>query len=124
MIEIKRSKINNGGKQKIMTQISKEDFIMIITDLQKAFDYQKGLNRYFKNHDVDGYIYQPDCSCSVFKLLHIMFGEADNENWITKFCFDFDFGRKYKDSLKDKSNNIIKFSTINDLYNILTVCHQ
>ena len=106
--------------KKVVTEISKEDFETIITELQKSSDYQKGLNRYFKNHDVDGYIYQPDCSCSVYKLLHILFGELDNEEWINMFCFDFDFGRKYKDSLKDECGNIIPFSTIDDLYNVLT----
>lgn len=104
---------------KILAQISKEDFSAIITELQKSSDYQKGLNHYFKNHDVDGYIYQPDCSCSVHKLLNIIF--EDSEGWIDNFCFKYDFGRKYRDTLKDKSGNIIPFSTIDDLYNILTL---
>lgn len=91
-------------------------------DLQKANDYQTGLNRYFKNHDVDGYIYQPDCSCSVIKLLHMVFIEKDIDEWINSFCFDFDFGRKYKDTLKDTAGNIIPFSTSEDLYHILTDC--
>lgn len=99
-------------------QISKEDFETIITELKKTSDYQKGLNRYFKNHDVDGYIYQPDCSCSVYKLLNLIF--KDDEEWINSFCFNYDFGRKYKNSLKDKCDNVIPFSTIEDLYNILT----
>lgn len=110
-------------ENKIVTQISKEDFESIITELRKSSDYQKGLNRYFKNHDVDGYIYQPDCSCSVHKLLHMFFGESDNEEWINAFCFEFDFGRKYKNSLKDRSGNVIPFSTIDDLYNVLTRGH-
>lgn len=100
--------------------LSKEEFVQFITDVQTANDYQKGLNRYFKSHDVDGYIYQPDCSCAVLRLLHMIFGEADSDEWISSFCFDFDFGRKYKDQYKDHSGNTISFSTIDDLYAVLT----
>lgn len=100
--------------------LSKEEFAKTIEDVRVSNDYQKGLNKYFKSHDVDGCIYQPDCSCAVLRLLHTIFGEADSDEWISMFCFDYDFGRKYKDQIKDKSGTIIPFSTINDLYAVLT----
>lgn len=100
--------------------ISKEDFIIIINDLQKTNDYQTGLNRYFKNHDVDGYIYQPDCSCSVVKLLHAIFGSADIDEWISYFCFELDFGRKWKQGRIKGSGKDIKLENASDLYDLLT----
>jgi len=100
--------------------MTKEDFISIIEDLQISHDYQIGLNRFFKKNNVDGYIFQPDCSCSVIKLLHMIFGEKDADEWIESFCFDFDFGRKYKDSIKTKAGHVVPFSTADDLYNMLT----
>lgn len=101
--------------------ISKEDFVSIMDDLQKTNDYQRGLNRYFKNNDVDGYIYQPDCSCSVIKLLHMIFSDADFNEWISYFCFELDFGRKWKPKIiTEKDGTDIKLETSEDLYNYLS----
>lgn len=101
-----------------MEKICKQDFVNIITELRKANDYQTGLNRYFKTHDVDGYIYQPDCSCSVIKLLNLIFDDTDE--WIDYFCFELNFGRKWKEGMvKTDNGKDIKLANAEDLYDLL-----
>lgn len=101
--------------------VSKKIFIEIIEEVQKSYDYQERLNNFFDKNGVDGYIYQPDCICATIKLLHYIFGEKDIDEWISYFCFELDFGRKYKDGLVlDKDGKNISLATIDDLYNLLT----
>lgn len=100
--------------------ISKELFIEVINDLTRAEEYQFGLNSFFKNNDVDGYIFQPDCSVSVIKLLHEMFGSADEDDWIEYYCIELDYGKKYKPGcVLDKNKKEIKMSTPEELYDFL-----
>lgn len=101
--------------------VSRKFFTEIIEEVQKSSDYQEGLNNFFNKNGVDGYIYQPDCICAVIKLLHYIFGESDADEWISYFCLELNFGRKYKDGLVlDKDGKNINLATIDDLYNLLT----
>lgn len=101
--------------------ISKKVFKEIMEEIQKSYDYQEGLNQYFEKHDVDGYIYQPDCMCAIIKLLHLIFEEKDTNEWISYFCFELNFGREYKEgTVLDKNGNAIPLATIDDLYTLLT----
>ena len=103
--------------------ISKEDFIAIIEDIKGVNDYHNGLNNYFRKSGVDGYIFQPDCTASVIKLLHNIFGEADRDEWIDYFCFELDFGKKWKEgTITEKDGTDIKLETPEDLYNYLCSC--
>lgn len=100
--------------------ISKELFVEIIDDLNRAENYQKDLNSFFKAHDTDGYIFQPDCSVSVLKLLHEMFGKADEADWIEYYCFELDYGKKYKPGcVVDEHNKEIDMSSAENLYDFL-----
>lgn len=102
-----------------MNFISKEDFVNIIEDVKNTNDYQNNLNNFFRLNDVDGYIYQPDCCCAVIKLLHIIFQDADAEEWISYFCFELDFGRKWKPGTINHDGKEITLSTPEDLYDYL-----
>lgn len=106
--------------------ISKEDFIAAMDDVMAASDYQSGLNQYFKDHDVDGFIFQPDCTCTVIRLLHSIFGESDHEEWISYFCFELDFGRKWKEGcITDNDGKEIRLSNAKELYEHLnSLCQQ
>ena len=100
--------------------ISKEDFVEVMDDLKNVNNYQEGLNKYFREHDVDGYIFQPDCACSVMKLLHLIFEEADSDEWINYFCFELDFGRKWEPGIiSGKDGEPIDLSTPQALYDYL-----
>lgn len=101
--------------------MNKELFLEIMSEVQKTYEYQEGLNDFLKKQDVDGYIYQPDCVCSTLKLMHYIFGEKDADEWISYFCFELDFGKKYKDGLvKNAYGDDIVLKTLDDLYELLT----
>lgn len=100
--------------------ITKEYFSEIMESIKKTYKYQEGLNNYFSKNGVDGYIYQPDCIDTTIKLLHKIFGEKDIDEWISYFCFELDFGRKYKEGMvKDEFGKDIPLSTFDDLYKLL-----
>lgn len=102
--------------------VTKKFFKEIIEEVQNVCDYQEGLNRFFEKNDVDGYLYQPDCVCATIKLLHMIFEEKDREEWISYFCFELDFGRKYKEGeVLNKNGTPIQLATIDDLYDLLTI---
>lgn len=104
----------------ILNMISKELFVEVINDMERAERYQSDLNDFFRSHDTDGYIFQPDCSVSVLRLLHNFFGKADENDWISYFCFELNFGKAYKPGcVTDKNNNNIDLSNAESLYDFL-----
>lgn len=100
--------------------IRREDFVEILNEVREVNDYQEGLNQYFHDHGADGYLYQPDCICSTIKLLHLIFGQKDGAEWISRFCFELDFGRKWKPgSCQNDDGQEIPLSTPEELYDYL-----
>ena len=100
--------------------LSKEEFVKAINDVENVCRYQEGLNNYFRKNNVDGYIFQPDCSSTVFGLLHTILGEKDKDEWIDYFCFELDFGKKWKEgTITEKNGTEIILKTAEDLYNLL-----
>lgn len=100
--------------------LSKEDFVDAINDVETVFKYQEGLNNYFRKNNVEGYIFQPDCSSTVLRLLHLILGDSDKDKWIEYFCFELDFGKKWEPGMiteKDGTDIILK--TPEDLYELL-----
>ena len=69
-------------KEEYLILLSKEQFINAINDVENVCRYQEGLNNYFRKNNVDGYIFQPDCSSTVIGLLHTVLGEKDKDEWI------------------------------------------
>lgn len=101
--------------------ITKDFFVEIMESVKKTYKYQEGLNDYFSKNGVDGYIYQPDCIDTTIKILHKIFGEKDVDEWISYFCFELDFGKKYKiGMIKDEFGKDIPLATFEDLYILLT----
>lgn len=100
--------------------LSKERFIEIINEVNNVMKYDSDLNKLYIKYHVDGYLHQPDCTCTVLSLLHIIFGEADKDEWISYFCFELDFGRAYKDGMVlDKDGKVINLSDATHLYDFL-----
>lgn len=100
--------------------ITKEDFKSIMSEVEKTIHYHKNLNDFFRKNNVDGYIYQPDSTTSTLRLLHLIFGDTDKDEWISRFCFDLNFGKKWKpEMIVDKDGTDIKLETVDDLYEIL-----
>lgn len=100
--------------------ITRELFCEVLADVERADQYAEGLNNYFKNNNVDGYIYQPDCACSVIKLLHELCGDADKDNWISYFCYELDFGKKSNKLNPKYKGKEIDLSTSDNLYDFLS----
>lgn len=100
--------------------ISKEMFVSAIKDIQNSKDFFRGLNNYFSSKDCDGYLYPPTCVDTVITLLHTLFGEMDQDELISYFVWELDFGRAYEDGdvLDDDGNNI-RLSNAEDLYDFL-----
>jgi hypothetical protein len=99
--------------------LSKKDFINAINDVEKVNRYQEGLNNYLRKNDVEGYIFQPDCSSTVINLLHNIMGEKDKDEWIDYYCFELDFGKKWKEGTINIDGKDITLQTPEDLYNLL-----
>jgi len=95
-------------------KLSKENFIEAIEEIKKSIKYQKDFNNFFKSHDADGCIFQPDCSDALIKILHILFENSDKDNLIYKFCHKTNSGQNQK---KDFTTHI---NTAGDLYDYLT----
>ncbi len=103
--------------------IKKEDFIKIMEDIERADTYSEKLNRFLKNNNADGYIYQPNCVEAALRLLHLLLKDYDKNNWIEYFCLELDFGKKWKENaLLDENGNNIKLKTFEDLYDLLSSC--
>lgn len=107
-------------KELIQELIPKENFELYIHDVESVMGYHKELNNFFVKHDVDGYIYQPDCVYDVLKMLHDLFGEADKGEYIETFCYDAGFGSKKSSGLfigKDGKN--VNICSSGELYDFL-----
>lgn len=103
--------------------ISKEEFISVIEDVKNATKYQYGLNKYFRKSGVDGYIFQPDCTATVLRLLSIVF--KNNYQLIEDFVYELDFGKKWEPGcIKDEYGADIKLETSDDLYDYLLSCNK
>lgn len=100
--------------------LSKEQFINAINEVHAVSKYQRGLNNFFRKNGVDGYIFQPDCTATVINILHIIMGEKDKNEWISYFCFELDYGEKWKvGTIKDENGNDIVLQTAENLYELL-----
>ena len=99
--------------------IKKDLFVEVLEDAKKSDDYQNWLNKQLKLNGVDGYLFQPTCVDSVIKLLHTYFSEADSNDIISYFCFDLDYGRKWKPDTISEDGVDIDISTSEKLYDYL-----
>lgn len=105
--------------------LPKEDFVSYIEEIRAVIEYQKGLNNLFRKHEVDGYVYQPDCVSSLIKLLHTIWGEADQNDYIEKFCFESNFGKKSVPNLfLDKGHQDVPVTNAEELYDLLLELYE
>ena len=94
-------------------------------EIETTDTYSYKLNKFFEKNKADGYIYQPNCVATALNLLHLLLKDYDKDNWIEYFCFELDYGRKWKeDTVLDKYGNDIKLQTVEDLYNLLSSYKQ
>ena len=48
--------------------ISEKKFCRIMSKIRNSWEYQDKLNDFFRNNDVDGYLFQPDCIDQAIEL--------------------------------------------------------
>lgn len=100
--------------------LSKEEFVDAIKEIKSISDYHEDLNEFFRKHNVDGYVYQPDGTVTSLKLLHKIFEKADKDDWIDYFVYELNFGKNYEDGcVKDKNGSHIAMSNAEELYDFL-----
>lgn len=91
-----------------------------MNDIKAAIDYQNDLNKLFSKHNVDGYLFQPDCTAMLIRLLNKIFCVESQDNYIEKFCFESDFGKKQTPGMfLDAKNRETKISNSEELYDLL-----
>lgn len=100
--------------------IGREEFLHALNDVCRAVDYEDRLNDFIYNNATEGYVIQPNCATTVVKLLHEVFGEADRDEWIDYWCWELNFGRKWKSGMvRDSHGNDVRLQTADDLYDLL-----
>lgn len=102
-------------------QISQDDFVSYMKDIERTLSYQSDLNDLFKKYDVEGYVCRPDCVASLIHLLNKVMDIEKQDDHITKFVFESRFGKNKNSSIKyiDKSNKPRKIDSAIDLYRLI-----
>lgn len=110
----------NAKKEKNKLNLSKEEFVKAMNDVESVYKYQEGLNNFFRKNNVEGYIFQPDCAATVLRLLHMFFDDKDKNEWIEYYCFELNFGKKWEPGIiRDDNGTDIVLQTPEDLYDVL-----
>lgn len=100
-------------------EISKEEFVGYIDEIKKTIDFNDNVNNFLDSHGADGCLFLPNCIESVLRLLHQAMEEPE-EDTISRFCFDYEFGKKYKDGdVVNKYGAKIDLSDSGKLYDYL-----
>lgn len=99
--------------------ISEKKFCRIMSKIRNSWEYQDKLNDFFRNNDVDGYLFQPDCIDQAIELLEYIFHD-DKNKWISYFIFELEFGKKYKHGMIIGADGTdIELSSPSQLYDFL-----
>lgn len=101
--------------------ITKDDFLRYMEDLEKTVSYQKDLNKLFDRHNIEGYLCRPDCSASLIRILNQVMHVEQQDDYITKFVFESNFGKIKNDKMIyiDKNRKQRKIENAEQLYNLL-----
>lgn len=99
--------------------LSKEEFVYYMKEVKKVDEFNDKLNTLFSKYGADGCVFLPTCADTVLTLLHRIMEDTE-EDWISYFCFELDFGKKYKPgTVLDSNGAEINLSTIDSLYDFL-----
>lgn len=100
--------------------LPKEDFVTYINEIRDVMEYHKSLNDLFKKRGVDGYLFSPDCTHSLIRLLNNILQVEEQDSYIEKFCFDADFGKKLTPRMfLDENGCDVVITSPDELYDLL-----
>lgn len=97
--------------------ITREEFTTVIENMKTCDGYQDELNKFYRKHGVDGYLYQPDCLEDVAFLLKKLF--RDEDDLVALFCFETEYGKLHKGIAKTEDGETVDLSSIDKLYDLL-----
>lgn len=100
-----------------MFRISKEQFVGYISDVQKVVDFQHELHQFYRKHGASEPYDTPDTLNTVVKILDDIFSPTTRD--VDYFCWELDFGRKYREGMIVINGKNIDFSTAEKLYDHL-----
>lgn len=105
------------------TVLSKDDFVKQIKEMEKVYDFYDEFNSFFRNHNIDGYLFFPDSVDVSIYLLEVIFD--DKGHWISYWMNELNFGKKYETGMIcDEDGRDIILKTPEDLYEFLVVNMQ
>lgn len=96
----------------------KELFLKLIHGIQRQYSFFDAINTVLAEYGSDGYILPSDQDYLLIYLLEHIFHDDENQ-WITYFLFDLDFGSKYKDGSVMMEDRMVPLRTPEDLYALL-----
>lgn len=103
--------------------IDRKLFRESIQELKDEWDFENDLNDVFKKYKCYGYLYRYNLENLTIRLLaRLICKEKEKEiiNWIDYFCWELDFGEKYKTGdVLDENNNPIDMGSVDALYTFL-----
>lgn len=98
--------------------MSKESFCEVMDNYKSMFNFTDEMNQLFDKYNADGNIYPPMCTATVIDLLEFIFN--DENQWISYWIFELDFGKDYEDGwVTQKDETVIPLKTVEDLYDLL-----
>ena len=98
--------------------MSRESFCKVMNNYRSMFDFTDEMNDLFDKYKMDGNIYPPMCTETVVDLLEFIFN--DENQWISYWIFELDFGKNYEDGwVTQKDGAVIPLKTVEDLYDLL-----
>ena len=102
-----------------MLKLSKELFIETIDFIRERNDQENKIYQMFKEEFTDG-IFWPYSryETQLIKVLTEVMQDQENE-WISYYCWEKDFGRDYRLKAFDKDGKEIPLTSSEDLYNLL-----
>lgn len=102
-----------------INMLCREVFKQCIEEIRTANKFNEDFNKMFSRCEADGWVFFPTCEVSTIKLLSMLCNDQCGD-MISYFCYDLDFGSKWKKGMiLDKDGQDIKLATVDDLYDYL-----
>lgn len=101
-----------------MGLLNKDEFVEVMTELKKFWDFENDLNTLVYEHGGGGYVFFPNVIGVTIKVLANMF--ADESEWIDYYVWELCFGRKWESGMiTNEDGSDCKLQSLDDLYTLL-----
>lgn len=98
--------------------LSKEDFIKVMEEVKRQYDFYDALNDVFDKYDSDNSVYNYKFMDICISLLSAIF--HDDNDWIGYWIFELNMGKSFElGDVLDEEGNAIDISTIEKFYDFL-----